>query len=91
MDLIYLLDISQITKCKKEQINGPTNLFELLELLSEQYGPEFSDRVFNKSKNDLNAEIDILVNGINVAPADGIDTILKSEDSIAIIPEIMGG
>ena len=91
MTINYLLDIQNYTRCKMEQIPGDYNLLELLNLLSVKYGNKFSQNVFNSDRSELGEDIVILVNGKNVALSSGINTLLKDNDTIAIIPAIMGG
>jgi Molybdopterin converting factor, small subunit len=91
MTINYLLDIQNYTKCKKEQIPGNHSLLELLDFLCGKYGNNFSQNVFNNDRSELGEDIVILVNGKNVALSSGINTLLKDDDTIAILPAIMGG
>lgn len=91
MTINYLLDINDYTNCKNEQISGAYPLSELLHMLCEKYGAGFGKIIFNSDMSDLGEDIVILVNGKNVALSEGINTTLKDEDTIAIMPAIMGG
>jgi molybdopterin synthase sulfur carrier subunit len=91
MTVLYLLSFQELTNCKSEQLSDAGNLFELLKILSDQYGGKFKKAVFNLEGSDLGDDVVILVNGKNVALSEGIKTTLSEEDTVAVIPMVMGG
>lgn len=91
MKINYLLGITDYTKCKTEQFTGTFSLLELLTMLCEKYGAKFRENVLNSDRSNFGEDIVILVNGKNVALSNGINTILKDEDTITILPAVMGG
>lgn len=63
---------------------------ELLRLLCDEYGEKFKNAVFNE-KGELRKYVKIFVNGRNIEDLNGLETMLKDEDSAAILPPIAGG
>jgi molybdopterin synthase sulfur carrier subunit len=62
---------------------------EVLDLLSERYGKEFSDYLFEGKK--LREHIQILLNGTNIMTLEGVETRLKDDCTLAVIPPMEGG
>jgi len=62
----------------------------LLKHLTEKFGRPFKEYVFNE-KGEIKEYILILVNGLSVHQLKGLDTELKSGDSVAILPPVSGG
>jgi len=63
---------------------------DLLWLLCDEYGETFKDAVFDE-KEKPRKYVKIFVNGRNIEDLNGIETMLKNEDTVAILPPIAGG
>ena len=61
---------------------------ELLEHLSTQY-PNIKELLYKDG--ELTSFYHVLINGKNIQQLDGLDTILKEVDTIAILPPVGGG
>ncbi|MCL7384123.1 MAG: MoaD/ThiS family protein [Thaumarchaeota archaeon] len=62
----------------------------LIEVLSKNFGERFNSEVLDD--NGLPKKtIKIFVNGRDIEFLDGLSTILKDEDEVALIPPIAGG
>lgn len=63
---------------------------DLLRLLCEEYGEKFKDAVFDK-EGKFKKYVKLFVNNRNINDLNGMDTMLKDEDTVAIFPPIAGG
>ena len=70
-------------------VGEKTDVREVLNRLSEEYGDEFSQYIFEGRK--LRDHIQILVNGINITTVNGLDTELEEDSVLAIVPPVGGG
>jgi len=77
---------------KKEEIltveDGAT-VREVLDLLSDKYGNDFSEYIFKGRR--LRDHIQILLNGVNITTLNGLDTRLKEDSTLAVVPPVGGG
>lgn len=62
---------------------------EMLQSLGKQY-PELNHHLYTK-KGDLAAFIHIFVNEDDIRNLDGIQTRVKTDDQVVIVPSIAGG
>jgi len=81
--------IRDYTKCKETKIENEETVEKLLLRLSDIYGDQFRKRIFSGS--ELSKEIIILVNGRHIVHLNGINTKLKSGDTVSIFPVVAGG
>ena len=65
-------------------------LKELLNYLSQKYGSQFTDYVYN-TENKPREYLHFLINGKSISTLKGFKTKLKEGDIIAIIPPVGGG
>ncbi len=72
------------------EVRDDATVGDILRLLEEQYGQEFSDYIRNKM-GKFRGNLQYLVNGKNVTLFQGFDTKLKESDTLAIIPPVGGG
>jgi MoaD family protein len=63
---------------------------DILELLTKQYGQQVRKELLD-SKGKIKPRYAILVNGRNIASVSGLETRLKDEDIVAILPVVEGG
>jgi molybdopterin synthase sulfur carrier subunit len=63
-----------------------------LETLSDRYGREFTDLIFDPNTKEVSTHIRVLVNGrhYNYLPK-GLNTTLQEGDEIALFPPLAGG
>ncbi|MBL7118945.1 MoaD family protein [Candidatus Bathyarchaeota archaeon] len=77
---------------KKEEIltvGDGTTVKEILDLLSEKHGNDFSEYIFKGRR--LRSHIQILLNGISITTLNGLDTRLEEDSTLAIVPPVGGG
>lgn len=69
-----------------------STLRDLLDHLTQRFGREFSDLVLDPETHELANHLKLLVNGRNYQlQPEGLDSLLKDGDEIAIFPPIAGG
>ena len=92
VEVKFFTSLREITgkKVDEIQLQPAITVEELLTLLSEKYGKNFREYVYNK-KGKVQDFLSFLVNGKNINVLQGFDTKLKQEDIIAIIPPVGGG
>ncbi|UCD72985.1 MAG: MoaD family protein [Candidatus Bathyarchaeota archaeon] len=87
----YFTVLREITQKREEDliVEEKMKVREILNLLSERYGDEFSNYLFEKE--GLRSHIQILLDGTNILMLDGFDTELDAESTLAIVPPVGGG
>jgi len=63
----------------------------VLKRLTDLYGQVFFSYVFDKETGTVKNHLAFLVNGLNIMPNEGLQTPLKNDDVLAIIPPVGGG
>ena len=88
----FFTSLREITgkKVDQVQLQSTTTVGKLLEGLSDKYGKEFKEYLYNK-KGKVRPYLMILVNGKGINVLQGPETKLKEGDTIAILPPVGGG
>ena len=91
MIIRYFATLRDITH-QREQIwnQRVSTVHDLLHALCTKYGPEFRRWIVDEYGN-FGGYCVVLVNGVDYRELDGIETRLKSSDTIAIFPPVAGG
>jgi MoaD family protein len=63
----------------------------ILKTLAEKYGPRFTEYVYNGKTGQPKGFLQFLVNGNSTATQNGLETELKDDDVLAILPPVGGG
>jgi molybdopterin synthase sulfur carrier subunit len=84
--------LREITRKREEEIELPSTatVEKLMEILSEKYGRQFADYVYNDKKG-MRSQLQFLVNGRSITTLQGFKTKLTDGDKVAIIPPVGGG
>jgi molybdopterin synthase sulfur carrier subunit len=92
VEVKFFTSLREITGKKTDeiQIQNATTVEELLTLLSEKYGKNFHEYIYNK-KGKVQGFLSFLINGKNINALEGFNTKLKQGDTIAILPPVGGG
>ncbi|TET25176.1 MAG: MoaD/ThiS family protein [Candidatus Bathyarchaeum sp.] len=92
VEVKFFTSLREITgkKVDEIQLQNTVTVDELLTLLSEKYGKNFREYIYNK-KGDVQGFLSFLVNGKNINIMQGFDTKLQENDVVAILPPVGGG
>jgi molybdopterin synthase sulfur carrier subunit len=92
VEIKFFTSLREITgkKVDQLQLQNSITIDELVTLLSEKYGKNFREYIYNK-KGEMQEFLSFLVNGTNINNMQGFDTKLKNGDVIAILPPVGGG
>jgi len=92
VEVKFFTSLREITgkKVDKIQLQNTITVNELIIVLSEKYGKNFREYIYNQ-KGDVQEFLSFLVNGKNINIMQGFDTKLQEKDVIAIIPPVGGG
>ena len=92
VEVKFFTSLREITgkKVDEIQLQNSVTVKELLALLADKYGKEFTEYVYNK-KDEMRGFLSILVNGKNINNMQGLDTKLREKDVVAILPPVGGG
>ena len=92
IEVKFFTSLREITgkKVDEIQLQNTVTVDELLTLLSEKYGKNFREYIYNK-KGEVQGFLSFLVNGKNINIMQGFDTKLQENDVVAILPPVGGG
>lgn len=86
LDLVNILQKREITF----SVEDGTTIRGLLEIMCSQYGPELETKIYvDKDKGLLN--LNLYLNGRHIHFLGGLDTVLRDEDTVLLIPYASGG
>jgi MoaD family protein len=90
----YLGHIRNIIASAREEeveIREGSSVADLLMVLSEKYGDPFQKAVYEKSGTDVKSNYIITVNGYLLNQLKGLETKLKNNDHVTLLPIVSGG
>ena len=73
------------------EISEGSSIADLLMMLSEKYGEPFKKAIFEKSGADVKSNYIITVNGYLLNQLKGLETKLKNDDNVTLLPIVSGG
>lgn len=88
VEIKFLARFRDITGERSVNIEHNGNIGELIDILTEKYGNEFKDALFDKN-HELRDYMKILINGEDAGG--GLDSKVKNGDEIVIFQTIAGG
>ncbi|NIN51983.1 MAG: MoaD family protein [Nitrososphaeria archaeon] len=85
--------LSEITGAKELELTLKTGskIEDLFNMLTEKYGADFKERIFDSKTGDLRRLIIVTVNGKDVRNMNRLKTDLNDGDEVAILPTVAGG
>ena len=92
VEVKFFTSLREITgkKLDQLQLQNSISVDELVNLLSDKYGKEFREYIYNK-KGEIQEFLSFLVNGKNIYNMQGFMTKLQEGDVVAILPPVGGG
>ncbi|MGZ7043922.1 MAG: MoaD/ThiS family protein [Methanobacterium sp.] len=90
VELKFLARFRDITGEKSLNMEYSGNLGSLIKILTEKYGNEFKDALFDNN-GYLRDYMKVLVNGEDLQAIGGLDAEVKDNDEIVIFQTIAGG
>ena len=73
------------------EISEDASIADLLTKLSEKYGNPFKKAVYEKNDTDVKSNYIITVNGYLLNQLKGLETKLKNNDHVTLLPIVSGG
>jgi MoaD family protein len=87
--------LREITGTKEEVIQiagkGDVTVASVLNALSNKYGKQFDDYVYDEEKRAVKGFLQFFINGQSASAKKGLETKLQDGDVLAIIPPVGGG
>lgn len=90
VEMKFLARFRDITKERSVNIEYSGNVYNLINVLTQKYGNEFKDALFDKEGN-LRDYMKILVNGEDLWAIGGIEAEIKDDDEVVFFQTIAGG
>jgi MoaD family protein len=91
----FFTSLREITGKKEETLEFPKDetvtVNRVLERLSERFGKDFVEYVYDRKTGEVRGFLQFLVNGRSTATTNVLDTKLSNGDVLAIIPPVGGG
>jgi sulfur-carrier protein len=93
--ILFFTNLREIVNKKEHTLCLPdfqkVTVAKVLEVLSEKYGSDFREYVFEAKTGNQKGFLQFLVNGTSTATLAGLETELKDGDVLAILPPVGGG
>ncbi|WXG45363.1 MAG: ubiquitin-like small modifier protein 1 [Candidatus Atabeyarchaeum deiterrae] len=87
-----LRDIAGKREMKVRLPRKKTTVLEILEDLSKALGKEFRDYMFEgRDCKSTRSQVSIMINGQSIRNLENLNTMVRDNDVIAILPPISGG
>ncbi len=77
-------------KAEFVELDGGVRVQDVISYLVETYGTSLEQHLFDK-QGKLSTSYQLLINGINISTLEGLETLLKEGDTLAILPPVGGG
>ncbi|MFQ6056718.1 MAG: ubiquitin-like small modifier protein 1 [Methanosarcinales archaeon] len=82
--------LQNITKTRETNLEiGPTTIKGVLNKLTESYGEEFAKRILDGE--NVRRFVNLYLNGEDIRHLEGVNTPVKENDEISILPAVSGG
>ena len=90
----FFTNLREIVDKREETLTfseGEVTVNLVLKTLSKKYGEPFADYVYNSETGQPRSFLQFLVNGTSTQTLNGLESVLKDGDVLAILPPIGGG
>ena len=72
-------------------LNQDASLSDLLNKLAADFGKQFTAEIYQPNTKELKPMFTIMINGIIMGQLNGVDTKLKDDDTVILMPLMTGG
>ena len=91
----FFTNLREIVDKREETLtfpdDGKVTVNLVLEKLSKKYGIPFTEYVYDVKTGQPKNFLQFLVNGTSISTLNGVETELKDDDVLAILPPVGGG
>ena len=87
----YIKTALGVTQPEKINLETQATIRDLLDSLAERHGEPFKKAIYEPGNPDLKSAFILTVNGWLLNQLKGLDTQLKEEDRVIILPIVSGG
>ena len=89
----YLGPVRILVNKQKEgvKLSSETTIYELLQKLAVIYGQAFEREIFEDDRQSIRDGLIVTINGVAIGQLEDLQTPLKSEDVIILLPCFSGG
>ncbi|HKZ88562.1 MAG TPA: MoaD/ThiS family protein [Candidatus Bathyarchaeia archaeon] len=89
----YLGLVKTYTHRSQDELNidEGTELSTLLSKIAASFGKPFNPEIYEPNKKEVKSTFVVMVNGVLMGQLDGVNTKLKNDDNIIIMPLMTGG
>lgn len=90
----YLGHVRNLLNTKRQEeieLDEDSTIQDLLNILSKKHGEPFKKNIYEPSSSDLKANFIATVNGHLLNQLKGVNTKLKNDDNVTIMPIVSGG
>ncbi len=91
----FFTSLREIVNKREETLTFPVNekvtVDLILKTLSQKYGKPFTDYVYNDKTGQPKNFLQFLINGNSTSTLNGLETELRDDDVLAILPPVGGG
>lgn len=93
--VLYFTHLREIIGKKEENMtfskDKAVTVNMVVKILSEKYGAQFNDYVYDAVSGQPKSFLQFLINGTSAVAHNGLNTSLKDGDILAILPPVGGG
>ena len=88
-----ILDFKKIFGQERFEVSLPDGgtVTDFLEKITETWGDQLTSQLFETNGTSLRPHIMLMVNGRSIRFLDNLDTVLRNEDEVLILPPVGGG
>ena len=87
----YIKGLIGVTQAEKIELKSEASVRDLLDMLAKKHGDSFRKAIYESGNADLKSSFILSVNGLLLNQLKGLDTKLKEDDQIVLMPIVSGG
>ena len=95
VSVCFFTSLREIVGKKEETLKFPQDeqvtIETLLKTLSQRYGKQFVEYVYDRKTGEVKGFLQFLINGKSATTMNGLQTALQNGDVLAILPPVGGG